>query len=81
MKPTLSSQVQSQGTQLYNGGKLLTNDLDSSLANLVGSKSFSRLIYYVSIAAEHYTDCDTCTDNVHVVFVIDLHFGGPPAKK
>ncbi|XP_067279413.1 phosphatidylinositol-binding clathrin assembly protein-like isoform X3 [Pseudorasbora parva] len=40
LKPTLSSQVQSQGTQLYNGGKLLTNDLDSSLANLVGNLHF-----------------------------------------
>ncbi|KTF88637.1 hypothetical protein cypCar_00043198 [Cyprinus carpio] len=40
LKPTLSSQVQSQGTQLYNGGKLLTNDLDSSLANLMGNLHF-----------------------------------------
>ncbi|CAM4669847.1 unnamed protein product [Leuciscus chuanchicus] len=40
LKPTLSSQVQSQGTQFYNGGKLLTNDLDSSLANLVGNLHF-----------------------------------------
>ncbi|XP_056586691.1 phosphatidylinositol-binding clathrin assembly protein-like isoform X3 [Triplophysa dalaica] len=40
LKPTLSSQVQSHGTQLYNGGKLLTNDLDSSLANLVGNLHF-----------------------------------------
>ncbi len=50
LKPTLSSQVQSQGTQFYNGGKLLTNDLDSSLANLMGSESLSRLIYFVSMA-------------------------------
>jgi len=50
LKPTISSQVQSQGTQFYNGGKLLTNDLDSSLANLVGSESFSRLVYFVSMA-------------------------------
>ncbi|KAK3555705.1 hypothetical protein QTP86_029080 [Hemibagrus guttatus] len=41
LKPT--SQVHGQGTQLHNGGKLLTNDLDSSLANLVGS-SWSILV-------------------------------------
>uniref|UniRef100_A0A8B9H8M7 Phosphatidylinositol-binding clathrin assembly protein n=1 Tax=Astyanax mexicanus TaxID=7994 RepID=A0A8B9H8M7_ASTMX len=40
LKPTLSSHVHGQGTHLHNGGKLLTNDLDSSLANLVGSRSF-----------------------------------------
>uniref|UniRef100_A0AAR2JLP3 Phosphatidylinositol-binding clathrin assembly protein n=1 Tax=Pygocentrus nattereri TaxID=42514 RepID=A0AAR2JLP3_PYGNA len=40
LKPTLSSQVHGQGTQLHNGGKLLTNDLDSSLANLVGNLHF-----------------------------------------
>ncbi len=50
LKPTLTSQVQSHGTQFYNGGKLLTNDLDSSLVNLMGSESFSHLIYFVSMA-------------------------------
>ncbi|KAK1788210.1 hypothetical protein P4O66_016673 [Electrophorus voltai] len=40
LKPSISSQVHGQGTQLHNGGKLLTNDLDSSLANLVGMKLF-----------------------------------------
>ncbi|TRZ03824.1 hypothetical protein DNTS_027811 [Danionella cerebrum] len=40
LKPTLATQVQNQGTQFYNGGKLLTNDLDSSLANLVGNLHF-----------------------------------------
>lgn len=45
LKPTFSSQVQSQGTQLYNGGKLLTNDLDSSLANLVGSEFFLHFVF------------------------------------
>ncbi|TSL04360.1 Phosphatidylinositol-binding clathrin assembly protein [Bagarius yarrelli] len=38
LKPT--SQVHGQGPQLHNGGKLLTNDLDSSLANLVGNLHF-----------------------------------------
>uniref|UniRef100_A0A8B9H2A6 Phosphatidylinositol-binding clathrin assembly protein n=1 Tax=Astyanax mexicanus TaxID=7994 RepID=A0A8B9H2A6_ASTMX len=40
LKPTLSSHVHGQGTHLHNGGKLLTNDLDSSLANLVGNLHF-----------------------------------------
>ncbi|XP_047661474.1 phosphatidylinositol-binding clathrin assembly protein-like isoform X7 [Tachysurus fulvidraco] len=38
LKP--NSQVHGQGTHHYNGGKLLTNDLDSSLANLVGNLHF-----------------------------------------
>ncbi|XP_062868056.1 phosphatidylinositol-binding clathrin assembly protein-like isoform X2 [Trichomycterus rosablanca] len=37
LKPT---NVHGQGTQFHNGGKLLTNDLDSSLANLVGNLHF-----------------------------------------
>ncbi|XP_030649424.1 phosphatidylinositol-binding clathrin assembly protein [Chanos chanos] len=37
LKPT---HIHNQGTQLYTGAKLLTNDLDSSLVNLMGNLHF-----------------------------------------
>lgn len=74
LKPT--SQVHGQGTQFHNGGKLLTNDLDSSLANLVGSRSFIHVAFFIFTIVFFIS----CLIKL-VVFLIDLHFGAPLAKK
>lgn len=80
LKPTLSSQVQSHGTQLYNGGKLLTNDLDSSLANLVGSEFLFLFIFFLALKLIWFNPCPTLSHNAYVCLLKIYILEGPQQK-
>lgn len=75
LKPAPPTQIHSPGAPLHSG-KMLPNDLDSSLANLVGSEYPGSFL----LVPPRFPFAFLAAD---VVFLLlsDLQFGGTPAKK
>lgn len=77
LKPSPPTQIHSPGAQLHSG-KMLPNDLDSSLANLVGSEYKHDSSSSASNPAHRFRVASSLTS---YLFPLDLQFGGTPAKK
>lgn len=67
LKPTVNVQSQAPVMPPHTGSKLLANDLDSSLANLVGSESLSLAPLLVFLCAFRYL-------LVHKSLTLKLHW-------
>lgn len=86
LKPVAHAQIHSPGVQLHSG-KMLPNDLDSSLANLVGSEYTESLSRYSSLPFFLlFFIWQRCFPPANAMFhfplfLSDLQFGGTPAKK
>ncbi|XP_041925709.1 phosphatidylinositol-binding clathrin assembly protein isoform X2 [Alosa sapidissima] len=71
LKPTVPSHNQAPPLSLHTGGKLLANDLDSSLANLVGNLQFG------GTPAKKYAHAPVCVS----IFRPDMQWNQPMEKK
>lgn len=93
LQPTVPLQSQRAPSTNQQSGKILANDLDSSLANLVGSKCEAlRFIFPLFTetiqpkAPLYYKKTNKQTKNLGVYISVfptltDLGFGGTPSKK
>lgn len=83
LKPSPPTQIHSPGAPLHSG-KMLPNDLDSSLANLVGSE-YKMCKFSLHIFPVNQSCCVSLSTDAMFIFVLfllpDLQFGGTPAKK
>lgn len=83
LKPSPPTQIHSPGAPLHSG-KMLPNDLDSSLANLVGSE-YKMCKFSFHIFPVNQSCCVSLSSDAMFIFVLfllpDLQFGGTPAKK
>lgn len=79
LKPAPHTQIHSPGVQLHSG-KMLPNDLDSSLANLVGSEYTVSLSRYSVIASIFMSFLLFIWCYVSFFLLSDLQFGAPAKK-